>query len=86
MTVQINWNGQKPTKKTLYFDDLELNQAFKNAGYLSRGAVYIKVAHKNGEEFMYEVQTGKIFNPTNAQVEIVPLELNVPVAKPALYD
>jgi hypothetical protein len=83
--MNINWKGQVTQKKNLYFEDLKLNESFKNAGYSSRGAVYIKVATNDGIDWMYEVATGLLFKPTKAPVQRVEVELNISVEKPDLY-
>lgn len=84
IVLQINWKGQPRTNRPLYFRDLGLNQPFRNAGNLSQGAVYIKVAHGD-DQYMYEVNSGALWRPTSSPVEKVNLELNVPVEKPSIY-
>lgn len=89
--MNIKWKDTKSTPSVLYFDDLKLNEGFRNVGKLSQGAVYIKVSTKAGRsvnnvEWMYEVATGFLFPPTLAPVERVEVGLDVPVVKPALYD
>ena len=60
----------------LYFDDLFLNEAFKNT--LGRGAVYVKTRVKGDTaEYMMELSTGKLFEPTFSPVERVDVEYKV---------
>lgn len=83
--LNINWKSNNHSKNCLYFSDLELNQPFRNAGPLSQGVVYIKVENKSGEQFMYEVYTGRLWPPTAAEVEKINVEVNIPVEKPRNY-
>lgn len=91
--MKVNWNAAtKPTK--LKFVDIQPNQAFKNKA--GRGAVYVKVVPAGGVDaatsdgddlengLMYELATGKLFPPTEAELELVDVELNVAQAKPVL--
>lgn len=88
--MEINWlNSNENT--TLYFQDVAVNQGFRNVSDLSKGAVYLKVEDYNAFEkdyecyAMLEIATGVMFRPTTSPVELVDIKLNIGVEKPDLY-
>lgn len=84
--LRFLWKKQKPVGQTLYFDDINVNEAFKNAGTLSKGAVYIKVKNSRDHQmFMQEIATGILFPPTKAPVKRVDLTITIDEVKPSIY-
>lgn len=83
--MEITWEDTKPVSKVLHFDDLPLNATFRNTSRLSQGAVYAKVATQYDDNYMMEIQTGRLFPPTASPVEIVNVNVKIPLPKPSLY-
>jgi hypothetical protein len=90
--INIQWQNKKIQDFPLYFDDLELNEAFKiNTGkavYIKVGLnkkLYIKSSSKIDTECMYEIATGKLYPPTNSPVVQIGLEMIVNIPKPSIY-
>lgn len=75
--TKISW------KKTvgLYFTDIELGQCFR---IKSREAVYMKVQFGH-RELKLELATGKIFEPTASEIELIPVEICIDTTKPSIY-
>lgn len=86
--VKVNWSSDNCQ---LFFRDLEINQAFRNAGKWSKGAIYIKVGidktsvSQEPFYYMYEVATGKLWPATSSPVEVVDVSVNINSPKPAAY-
>lgn len=86
----INWKNPVPSRN-LYFSDLKVNDTFRIIG--GRGAVYTKVAVSHGvstydirgREFMMEVATGLLFEPTSSNVELVQVDVQIASPKPYIY-
>lgn len=86
--MNIIWDAPRAVP-TLYFRDLQLNEAFK----LTTGnVVYVKVSKRAGshgnryEDYhMLELATGKLFDPSNSPVERVDVTVSVGLKKPAIY-
>jgi hypothetical protein len=86
----INW---KNPARNLYFSyhDLKVNDTFRIVG--GRGAVYTKVSVSHGVsthdirgcEFMMEVATGLLFEPTSSNVELVQVDVQIASPKPYIY-
>jgi hypothetical protein len=82
--MNVNWKDSVATARNLTFDDLNLNESFRNVN--GRGAVYVKVqVHNSDDEYMMELATGKLFNPTVSPVERVNVDVNVNASKPRFY-
>ena len=80
--MRVNWNSGKNGSCALHFSDLMLNDSFRIVD--GRGAVYVKVQHRDGTFGMLELATGKIFAPTLSEVELVEVEVNIKTVKPAI--
>jgi hypothetical protein len=83
--MKVNWNQPVVAPpKALKFDDLALNETFRNTG--GRGAVYVKVQVGHEDDYyMYELATGRLWEPTTATLERVAVDVNVTAAKPRIY-
>lgn len=87
--MNIIWDAPRAVKKGLKFADLDLNSTFK---LVSGEAVYVKVeeGHRNGSfnrknQFMLELVSGRLFQPSSSDVELVEVTVNVGVSKPQIY-
>lgn len=86
--MNIVWDAPRAVP-TLYFRDLQVNEAFK----LTTGnAVYVKVSRRAGshgsrydEYHMLELATGRLFDPSGSPVERVDVTVNVGLKKPQIY-
>lgn len=87
MSVKVNW--EKQPGRNLFFSDLHVNQCFRNVN--GRGAVYRKIITNSDvfgqlKHLMMEEATGRVFNPTTSQVELVEVEVTVKASKPYIYN
>lgn len=86
MSVTIGWKKINKKSRDLYFDDLEVNDAFRNKSSRSKGAVYIKVYNQLTDQyFAQEVETGRLWTPTKAPVEKVSVNIEIDSQKPEIY-
>lgn len=98
MSMQINFKNDVTTKQ-LYFADLPLNSAFRIKTSGSKGAIYIKTQEINhfsrmgsnnklqtvNHFRMYEIATGKLFEPTPSPVELVSVKIEIDAERPEVY-
>lgn len=87
MSTKINFVPRRvATPKGLHFEDLDLNESFRNK--YGRGAIYRKVmagSSNNQNWYMLEEATGRLWTPTQNEVERVNVEVNIDVSRPKLY-
>ena len=82
MPAKVNFVGYRPVVKTLYFNDLVMNDGFK----IRNGeAVYVKTVSPSGKDYMLEIATGRLWHPTRSEVVKVDIEINVNVPRPSIY-
>lgn len=84
MAAKINWGSPIQKNAKLFFNDLSDGETFRIATNRSRGAVYMAVSGGSGR-YMLELATGELYNPSDSEVELIPVEINIGVAKPSIY-
>lgn len=87
--MEIKWKDSPyVVEQSLSFSDLNFNDTFR---ILGSQAVYIKChAHLNvkgagTKDYMYEIATGKLYEPTSSTVELIGVSVYINVPKPCLY-
>ena len=84
--VNVLWKDSVVDKKVLYFDDIEVNQAFRNISDNSRGAIYIKVHNSNSRlYYMLEIVSGILWTPTASPIELINVDIRIDAPKPSIY-
>ena len=82
--MEIKWkDSPHVVEKSLSFSDLNFNDTFR---ILGSQAVYVKCqVNAIAKDYMYEIATGKLYDPTSSTVELIGVSVYINVPKPRLY-